>query len=363
MTVAEEVLDLARFAPSGDNSQPWRFVMCAADAFDIYGYDTSDHCVYDLDGWASHLAHGMLMETIGIAATRHGRKANIELPTDESSRPLRYRVRLDPDPDLRQDPLLEAIRDRSVQRLPMSMRPLATNERGALERAAVPFRVRWFDTFNARVSLAALCMRNARIRLTIPEAYAVHRAVIDWSAKTSDDRLPAASLGAGLVLRAMMRHAMVSWQRLDRLNRWTGTLVPRIALDFLPGVRCSAFFALIADAASSRLAQRLAAGRATQRMWLAATAMGLQIQPQYTPLVFARYARAGRRFSSVQRAHADARDVADGLARLLGNDAEHTVWLARIGPARPAGGRSLRLPLSALITAEAPNALPALIPR
>jgi nitroreductase len=363
VTIAEDVLDLARFAPSGDNSQPWRFVLRAADAFDVYGYDTSDHCVYDLDGWASHLAHGMLLETIGIAATRHGRRANIELPADDSLRPLRYRVRLDADPAAREDPLLGAIRTRSVQRLPMSTRPLTTNERDALERAAAPFRVRWFETMRARVALAALCMRNARIRLTIPEAYAVHRAVIDWNATTSEDRLPAASLGAGRALLAMMQHAMVSWQRLDRVNRWTGTLAPRIALDFLPGVRCSAQFALIADAASSRLAHRLAAGRATQRMWLTATAMGLQMQPQYTPLVFARYARADRRFSSVQRAHADARAVADGLAKMLGSDAERAVWLARIGPARPAGGRSLRLPLSTLIAAEAPDALPALIPR
>ena len=117
MTIAEDVLDLARFAPSGDNSQPWRFVLRGGDAFDVYGYDTSDHCVYDLDGWASHLAHGMLLETIGIAATRHGRKANVELPGDDSLRPLRYRVRLDADPAAREDPLLDAIRARSAEAL------------------------------------------------------------------------------------------------------------------------------------------------------------------------------------------------------------------------------------------------------
>jgi len=363
VTTAEDVLELARFAPSGDNSQPWRFVLRSADAFDVYGYDTSDHCVYDLDGWASHLAHGMLLETIGIAATRHGRRANVELPADDGSRPLRYRVRLDADAAARENALLDAIRTRSVQRLPMSTRPLAANERDALERAAAPFHVRWFETLKARTAIAALCMRNARIRLTIPEAYAVHRAVIDWNATTSDDRLPAASLGAGRVLLSMMQHGMASWPRLERLNRWTGTLTPRLALDFLPGVRCSAQFVLIAGSASSRLADRLAAGRAAQRMWLTAAALGLQMQPQYTPLVFARYARADRRFSSVRRAHVEARAVADRLAAILGSDAERAVWLARIGPARPTSGRSLRLPLSTLIAAAPPDALPALNPR
>jgi nitroreductase len=361
VTLAEDVLDLARFAPSGDNSQPWRFVLRAGDAFDIYGYDTRDHCVYDLDGSASEIAHGMLLETIAIAATRGGRSARIELPSGDAPRPLRYRVQLDVDPSVSVDPLLDAIRTRTVQRLAMSTRALTTTEREALERSAAPFRVRWFETLNARFAMASLCARNARIRLTIPEAYAVHRAVIDWGTTTSEDRIPAASLGAGRLLLATMHHAMASWQRLDRLNRWTGTLAPRLALDFLPGIRCSAQFALIADQVPSRLSDHVSAGRATQRLWLTATALGLQMQPQYTPLVFARYARENRRFTAVERARSEARAVAASLDAMLGSDAERSVWLARIGPARPVGGRSLRLPLSKLIVAEAPKALPALI--
>jgi len=363
VTLAEDVLDLARFAPSGDNSQPWRFVLRSADAFDIYAYDTREHCVYDLDGSASHLAHGMLLETIAIAATRHNRSARIEFPSGDTSRPLCYRVRLDVDPSVREDPLLDAIRTRTVQRLPMSTRALTTTERETLERSAAPFRVRWFETLKARFTIASLCARNARIRLTIPEAYTVHRAVIDWGATTSEDRMPAVSLGAGRLLLATMHYAMASWQRLDRLNRWTGTLAPRLALDFLPGIRCSAQFALIADHVPSRPSDNLSAGRATHRLWLTATALGLQMQPQYTPLVFARYARENRPFTTVERARSEARVVAEGLDEILGSDAERTVWLARIGPARPVGGRSVRLPLSTLIVAEAPEALPALTPR
>ena len=130
--------------------------------------------------------------------------------------------------------------------------------------------------------------------MTIPEAFAVHRSVIAWHATTSEDRLPDASLGAGPMLLAMMRSAMVSWQRLDRLNRYTGTLLPRLVLDFLPGLLCSAQLAIVADRETTTLADRIAAGRAIQRVWLRATALGLQMQPQYTPLVFARYVHADR---------------------------------------------------------------------
>jgi len=348
------LLDSARWAPSGDNSQPWRFVIRGPLAFDVYGYDTRAHCVYDLDGWASELAHGMLLETIAIAAAHQGSRAVIALPEDDSERPHRYRITLE-DSAAVENPMNDAIRLRSVQRRPMRPRRLSPSERTTLERAAVPLRAVWFETWPARRRIAALCMRNAKIRLTIPEAYEAHRAVIAWHATTSEDRMPDASLGADTLLLAVMRRAMTSWSRLDRLNRWTGTLAPRLSLDFLPGMLCSAHIALLAPSPPSTLEDRIAAGRAAQRLWLTATALGLQMQPAYTPLVFARYSASGRRFTVVEAAYAQARDVAAEIRGVLGRDAVETaVWLARIGPQRSAPGRSLRLPLDKLIVDTPP---------
>lgn len=352
------MLDSARWTPSGDNSQPWRFVIRGPLAFDAYGYDTRAHCVYDLDGWASELAHGMLLETIAIAATRHGLRALIRLPDDAAARPHRYQITLEADAAAREDPLNDAIRARSVQRRPMRPRRLSSGERTTLERAAAPLRIVWFETWPARLRVAALCARNARIRLTIPEAYEAHRAVIAWRARTSEDRMPDASLGADPLLLAIMRHAMTSWSRLHRLNRWTGTFAPRFTLDFLPGMLCSAHVALLAHPAASSLEDRIAAGRAAQRLWLAATVLGLQLQPEYTPLVFARYAASNRRFSVVDAAQAQALEVAARLRRAIGPDAVETaVWLARIGPHRSSPGRSLRLPLDRLIVDTPPAEL------
>jgi hypothetical protein len=357
------VLEAARWAPSGDNAQPWRFVIRGPLAFDVYGYDTRAHCVYDLDGWASELAHGTLHETIAIAATRDGFRALITLPDDPADRPHRYRIALEADAAVGEDPLNEAIRRRSVQRRPMRPRRLSAAERETLERAAAPLRVAWFETWASRLRIAALCARNARIRLTIPEAYEAHRSVIAWRSSTSEDRMPDVSLGADPLLLAVMRHAMTSWSRLHRLNRWTGTLAPRFALDFLPGMLCGAHVALLAHPSPSSLEDRIAAGRAAQRLWLTTTALGLQMQPEYTPLVFARYADSNRRFTVVESAQAQAREVAGKLRQALGADAvETTVWLARIGPHRSSPGRSLRLPLEKLIVDEPPAELAPLTP-
>jgi len=97
----------------------------------------------------------------------------------------------------------------------------------------------------------------------------------------------------------------------------------------------------------------LRAGAAVQRLWLAATGLGLQHQPGLTPLVFARYARDGLAFSDEGWTTDAARRVGCDLRRLLGDDAlERTVWMGRIGAAAPPASRSLRLPLAALCTPE-----------
>ena len=70
--VVERILDIARWAPSGDNSQPWRFEICSPSHVIVHAFDTRHHCVYDLQGHASQLSVGALLETIRIAASVHG---------------------------------------------------------------------------------------------------------------------------------------------------------------------------------------------------------------------------------------------------------------------------------------------------
>ena len=67
-----KILDLARWAPSGDNTQPWRFEIAGDDHLVVHGSDTRDWCLYDFNGHASHMAHGALLETLRIAATGEG---------------------------------------------------------------------------------------------------------------------------------------------------------------------------------------------------------------------------------------------------------------------------------------------------
>lgn len=352
-STAEEILDLARWAPSGDNSQPWRFEIRSEDEILVHAHDTRATCVYDLDGRASEISHGALLETLEIAATRFGLSATssrIEQRPGYSA----YRVTLRPSTDVKPHALLGSIQDRVVQRGAMPTRRLNADECSQLARAAHPYEVTWWRTLRERFAIAALNARNAHIRLTIPEAYEVHRAVIQWNSTTSEDRLPDAALGANALMLHTMRWAMASWGRMQFMNRYfAGTLLPRVMLDLTPGVRCSAHFCLVAQSTPKGNDDYVLAGRAVQRFWLTATRLGLQVQPSYTPLVFARYAREGRSFTTVRAARYEAEAIAKRIDRALGEDrAERAMFLGRIGPSRPVRGRSTRLAVEQLITAR-----------
>jgi nitroreductase len=353
MTLALEVLDLARWAPSGDNSQPWRFEVLADDRVRVHAFDTRRHCVYDLEGHASQLSVGAMLETMRIAARARGFGTLVERRPEAPAEAPVFEVRFEPAPGAAGDDLEPAIRERSVMRKPLATRPLQPEHRQRLERAVGErFRLRWFESSAERRALAWLAVRNAKIRLTIPEAYAVHREIIAWDSRFSEDRVPDQALGADPLSLASMRWVMASWERVQLMNRWFGgTLAPRLQLDLLPGLFCAAHFALVAEKAPAGIDDYVDAGAAVQRFWLTATRLGLQLQPQYTPLVFAEYVRRGVAFTTVPAARERAGRIERRLAGLLGEGtAPATVFLGRVGYGKPAEARSLRLPLERLLT-------------
>jgi hypothetical protein len=229
---------------------------------------------------------------------------------------------------------------------------LSAAEKSALERAVgAGFSLLWFEQWNARARIAWLNFTAAKIRLTMPEAYRVHRDVIEWRAQSSVNRVPDAALGASAPTLALMRWAMASWNRVDVLNRFFGgTVAPRLELDLAPGIACAAHCVLVAERVPTTIDDYIAIGRALQRFWLTATSLGLQFQPEYTPLIFARYVREGRPFTATASAVERAQATRTALERLLGADVVgRAAFMGRIGAGEPARARSLRLPLDALL--------------
>ena len=350
LTPIDRVLEFARWAPSGDNTQPWRFEVCDTHRARIHGHDTRDHCVYDLDGHGSHLALGALLETIAIAATTEACRVDVAYRADSPDEAPLFDVTLVPQPDLASSPLVQAIKTRTVQRRPMRARRLDAAEKQALEAAVQPgYRVLWLETASQKWAAARILFANSKLRLTMREAYEVHRQIIEWGARFSNDRIPDRSLGLDPLTLKLMRWVMGSWERVRFFNAYlAGTLAPRIQLDLVPALACGAHFVLVAERPATTLADYVEAGRRLQRFWLTAEHLGLKLQPEVTPLIFARYLREGRRFTEQADILAAAAPMAEQLGSLLAGELENAVFMGRLGAGDTAASRSLRKTLAQL---------------
>ncbi len=348
----KQILDLARWAPSGDNTQPWRFEPLDERRLVVHGHDTRDHCVYDLQGHASQLSLGALLETIAIAASTHGLSAEIQRRQDSAETTPTFDIDFQEQPGLQPHPLLPFIPQRSVQRRPMRTRSLSPREKEQLEQAVGPdYRVLWLEGLASRWAAARLTFSNAGLRLNLPEAYPVHRDIIEWNARYSEDKIPDQAIGSDPLTTRLMHWVLQSWGRVAFMNRYlAGTWVPRLELDLIPGMACGAHFVLLAPQRPTDIDERIAAGRAVQRFWLTATRLGLQLQPEMTPLIFHGYAVDGVPFSQTERMLTKAEAISRQFTRLVGEEgAERGVFMGRIGAGPAATARSLRLPLGRLL--------------
>lgn len=362
LSVTEQILDKARWAPSGDNVQSWAFEIVAPLHVVVHTHDTRHDCVYDLDGHPSQISFGALLETMAIAASGHALRMRAERRRSASAddpSPV-FDVHFSAAPELPADPLIDAIEQRTVQRRPMRTRRLTAAEKQALERAVGDrFQLSWLETFSEKWRAARLMYNNAHLRLTMPEAFEVHRRIIDWGTDRSADKVPDQALGVDAATLRLMKWAMVSWERVARVNTLMGTWAPRLQMDLLPGIACGAHFVLKAKTRPASIDDYVAAGRAVQRFWLTLTHLGLFMQPEMTPLIFTKYISEKREdFTRVPKLRALARALHAQTTALIFTDAAFPVYMGRIGAGPAPRARSVRKELDQLMLRPAPPLSP-----
>ncbi len=268
--------------------------------------------------------------------------------------PLVLHVHFVPDQTVAPDPLYAALGERSVDRNRYRMRKLTEAERVKLEAAlGGKLRIDWWSSTAARWRFAKLSARATDIRLRAPEALPVHQEIIDWDVNLSPTKIPAGALGISRPALRIMRWAIQSWNRMDRLNRFTGTASATLEMDYLPILSSAATFTLRfpADAARS-IDTLLQAGIHIQRFWLTAARLGLAMQPAMALLVFADYGQTDSPFTVVPALRMKAKRLADQFRRVFAMGTEDFVFMGRIGEPLPRISvcRSVRRPVSDLMT-------------
>jgi hypothetical protein len=354
--ILTNILELARWAPSGDNSQPWTFHIAGNDIIHVTGIDNAEGDVYDFDGRPTLLTLGFLLETIAVAASRFAARAEWTYRSD-APHVHNITVTIRPVAALPSDPLLKFVETRSVARGRYQRTRLTRVQRTALEAAlGKDLELHWFETFAEKRQITRINMRATYIRLSIPEAFSVHQRILDWRRVQSPDGVPAKAIGLDPMTLASMKWVMKSWSRAHFMNRFAGgTVVPLLEMDLLPGLFCGAHFMVFERNPRTDLAlpeQLIMIGRSLQRMWLTATSLGLVMQPSLAPLCFAYYATQERAFTGDAGMRAQAQTLREELD-ILKRDAGRTelAFMGRIGAplSNVQGPRSVRKSLAEML--------------
>jgi len=350
----EAILDAARWAPSGDNLQPWRFEVVGESRVIVHIRRSGG--VYDYaDGEPTLLAAGFLLQTMRIAASGHRRSAAWQY-LGQADGLHRIAVDLSPDDSVEPDPLLPFVPVRSVARGAYRRTPLDAAQKTALEATLGDgLTIEWHESLAERWRQAWLNAMATDIRLRIPEAHAVHREVVDWERDFSPTGIPGAAIGLDPLTRRLTRWLMREWRRIVIANRLGGTGLARLEMDLIPGLCCAAHFAIRAAVGPEerrRPEYLFAAGAALDRFWLTATRLGLALQPGLAPLCFAHYGRDGVAFTGDPRAAAKARRLTWEFDHAGDGSSDGILYRGRIGEPcnRRVVARSLRRSLDELRT-------------
>ena len=352
----DEIVRYATLAANSHNTQPWRFAIQADNRVRIDIARASDTNVYEFDhGRPTVLSAGFLLESLRIAASRFGHAMQWQ-ESPRGSDTLSLDISFVADPSIREDPLFATLRTRSVDRRRYRLTPLLPEQKAALAATlGEGLALRWFERAGERWQITRLNARATDIRLRIPEAFAIHREILDWSRDFSETGIPVHAVGMNPFSIIAMQWLMRRWPAMDFANRYLGTtLLSRLELDLVPGLLCAAHFVVTQTGTDpdDPIRRGLQNGQALQRFWLTATALGLVMQPSPATLCFAYYGTRGERFTEDVAVLEKAKQLASKFTRLIPEGPDGTVFIGRIGaPAsRQIRARSVRRPLSSLVT-------------
>lgn len=340
-----KILELASWAPSGDNVQPWRFEITSETTARIHGYDLSKSHVFDYHGNYSQFALGCLLETLEIAASSFSHPIHLEKSTESQPGHIIYDVRLDTQQTVEKNPLADFIIKRVTSRFPLHLEPISPDQKASLESCLKSgWKLLWKESTQEKFSMAKLNYQFASI------GSPATNNIIEWNATYSKTRLPDKSLGLDPLNLAFARWVFKSPGRIKWFMHYLGgEQISAFLAFFIPALLCGGHFAFVADHPLQTPDEYIEAGRIFTRLWLKAAEIGLFLQPEAGPVVFSRYARDQVPFTQDLKLLAKGQKMERHLASLFGEEiAPRIVMLSRIGKGKPPSSRAIRLSMEEL---------------
>lgn len=346
--VVQELVRAAVLAPSSANAQPWRFAWDGA-VLEIFIDPMRSNPFFDYVNVDTWIGLGAVMANMEAAAARRGLGLSVEILPRDGRNGLWARVRATPRPGPT-GALADMIQSRVTNRRPYRDTPVPVDARRELAAWAEGpgLRLDWIDTPGGITAAARAQGLFHRLFLANPGLW---WSLTPWVRRTEDDEyirrdgIGLRSLELGPMTRWLFRRILGPGGRA--LARILGAARRAEAVARRVGEAGGLYGLITADEMAP--GPFVEGGRAFERLWLAATARGLSIQPLAGVLLLdyrRRFANGGG-FDARERRAVDAASAE--LGRAVPAFAQRVpVMLFRLGYADPPSARALRMPLESV---------------
>ena len=350
------ILENALLAPSGDNNQPWHWVV-RGNTLELWSR-FSDEPLNSLYSNSSkntssaYLALGTAIENASIAGTARGYRTAISYFPDSSRPMLSAVLTLSKDARVQPDPLANVLSRRVTNRKPYSHKPLQPHERAKLLEAGRDEELgetKFIDDRTSINKLATLASLHDELMFGTKPLHDYIFSHINWT-KSEDRRrrvgfyfptlaAPPFTWGAMQLLRHWWIMRLGIALGLHRLIALEQRFVYR---------RAGAYGIVLARGDSPTDWMRV--GRLVERIWLAATNAGLSLQP-LTGVIFLTIGSGteeGKRTFTLDERNR-LKEARENIARIFGAQGKTLAFMFRIGRAKPPSAHTSRRPFEQMV--------------
>lgn len=290
----KEILDLARFAPSGDNMQPWCVSRVAADTLAIH-FDSrsADEDLYKVDLMGEYISIGAFLETLCWASRSLGYTPVVTLRMEGDVIAL---LRISRDPETQPDPeLAQIIRTRSTDRRAFLKTPLDQETLRTL-KMLLPATEGHLEVYEKKSHLKVfgdiMALHDTFFWLTPELREAMIGSFRYVDPKTLHDGLSLSRLGLGWET-SLVEYTFKIARRLPLLWHFIVRRAKQRQRSRVFESGAIAMLTVTPDIETEFFspATYMKGGRIFQRLWLECTRHGLVLQPCFGPVALLWHAR------------------------------------------------------------------------
>ncbi len=349
----EYILNAGNKAPSGENCQPWHFVV-RGNTIDVHLLPERDNSAYSWGQRGSYFANGAAIENIVIAATAKGYRANASYFPNQDNEWHVATILLEQDASIYADPLAEYVEKRVTNRKSYTKQPLTDSESKTLSDAVLHSEYGKFAIAEAEVDV----VRLGRIGSTNEEVMLANRSLhnfffshVNWTKKEDAEKKIGFYIKTlELPPPAVAMFRLIKHWPVMRVFASLGFSRMVAKQNAVINASASAIGALMVDATEPLDFVKI--GRTVERLWLTATSLGLSIQPMTGVLFFNLALEGGEveNFSSAEQTL--IRNAYQDASKIFNAGDRHIVFMFRIGHGRTPSAQAVRFPLEEVVTIQ-----------